>query len=166
MKLEKTLTFVLIATKTSWLFPQLKTDIKNLTDCLELCNWILIYILLLLEGEHRWNPCRHDMPHLSKTSHKNQAHPPPLLLHNEVHWKKTLGYKRIPPTELNSSIGQVMTQISSVVQEYVSSNLTPRALSGLLAGYNFYLDSYYNKKHWITNIKKLIGIIKKIIFLI
>ena len=46
MKLEKTLTFVLIATKTSWLFPQLKTDIKNLTNCLEQCNWILIYILL------------------------------------------------------------------------------------------------------------------------
>ena len=46
VKLEKTLTFVLIATKTSWLFPQLKTDIKNLTNCLEQCNWILIYILL------------------------------------------------------------------------------------------------------------------------
>ena len=29
VKLEKTLTFVLIATKTSWLFPQLKTDIKT-----------------------------------------------------------------------------------------------------------------------------------------
>ena len=38
VKLEKTLTFVLIATKTSWLFPQLKTDIKNLTNCLEQCN--------------------------------------------------------------------------------------------------------------------------------
>ena len=45
LKLEKTLTFVLIATKTSWLFPQLKTE-KNLTNCLEQCNWILIYILL------------------------------------------------------------------------------------------------------------------------
>ena len=28
VKLEKTLTFVLIATKTSWLFPQLKTETK------------------------------------------------------------------------------------------------------------------------------------------
>ena len=28
VKLEKTLTFVLIATKTSWLFPQLKTEKK------------------------------------------------------------------------------------------------------------------------------------------
>ena len=47
VKLKKTLTFVLIATKTSWLFLQLKkTDIKNITNCLELCNWILIYILL------------------------------------------------------------------------------------------------------------------------
>ena len=46
VKLEKTLTFVLIGTKTSWLFPQLKIDIKNLTNCLEQCNWILIYILL------------------------------------------------------------------------------------------------------------------------
>ena len=33
--------------KTNWLFPQLKTDIKKLTNCLEQCNWILIYILLL-----------------------------------------------------------------------------------------------------------------------
>ena len=32
--------------KTSWLFPQIKTDIKNFSYCLEQCNWILIYILL------------------------------------------------------------------------------------------------------------------------
>ena len=32
VKLEKILTSVLIATKTSWLFPQLKTDKKNLTN--------------------------------------------------------------------------------------------------------------------------------------
>ena len=39
VKLEKTLTFVLIATKTSWLFTQLKTVKKlNKLNCLEQCN--------------------------------------------------------------------------------------------------------------------------------